>query len=154
MCEVAGPKPPPQDQEIGRRGPRPLDNAPMVLLAAAATGATGCSLQFMLTTGGLTGAGASLGTVLWFGAAVFVVAWLVAAIGFFIGLLFIGLPAWAGLDKLGWMSPGVAVAAGAALAAFVAGLFGGLPSAAFLLLPGAAAGWTLHRVAYGRKAAA
>jgi len=115
-------------------------------------GATGCSIQFVLMTGGLTGAGASLGTVLWSGAVVFIVAWLVAAFGFFIGLLFVGLPVWAGFEKLGWVSPGVAVVAGAALAALAAGLFGGLPSAAFLLLPGAAAGWMLHRAAYaGRR---
>ena len=111
----------------------------------------GCAIQFMLMTGGLTGAGASLGTALWFGVFVFVITWVVAALGFAIGLLFVGLPAWAGFDKLGWMSPGLAAASGAILAPLVAGLFGGLPSAAFLLLPGALAGWILHRVAYSRS---
>lgn len=137
--------------EMGPRGPKPLDNAPIAILAAAAAGAMGCAIQFMLMTGGLTGAGASLGTALWFGVFVFVITWVVAALGFAIGLLFVGLPAWAGFDKLGWMSPGLAAASGAILAPLVAGLFGGLPSAAFLLLPGALAGWILHRVAYSKS---
>lgn len=152
MHQAGDLKPSPRNREIGIRGPRPIDNAPVALLAATMGGATGCSIQFVLMTGDLTGAGASLGTVLWSGAVVFIVAWLVAAFGFFIGLLFVGLPVWAGFEKLGWVSPGVAVVAGAALAALAAGLFGGLPSAAFLLLPGAAAGWMLHRAAYaGRR---
>ena len=149
MREVADLKPDDSPgPEIGPRGPRPLDNAPIALIAAAATGASGCSLQFMVMTGGLTGAGASIGTVFWFGLMVFAVAWVVAAFAFLVGLLFVGMPVWAGLDRLGWMSSGASVVAGAALAAMVAGLFGGLISAAFLLLPGAAAGWMLHRVAY------
>jgi hypothetical protein len=123
----------------------------MALVAATAAGATGCSIQFMLMTGGLTGAGASIGMVLWSGLLVFLIAWIVAAIGFLIGLLFVGLPVWAALDRLGWISSGASVLAGGASAALVAGLFGGPPSAAFLLLPGAAAGWVLHRVAYVRR---
>lgn len=103
-------------------------------------------------TGGLSGAGESLGTVLWFGLLGMLVAWALAAIVFCIGLLFIGLPVWAGLDRLGWMSPGVAVVAGAALATLIGGAIGGLWFALFLLLPGAVAGWTLHRIAYGKPA--
>ena len=139
------------DRQTGWRGPRPLDNALPALFAATAAGATGCAIQFLILTGGLTAAGASLDTVLGSGLLVFVVTWLVAGFGFFIGLLFIGLPAWAGIDKLGWMSPGAAVAAGSGLSALIAGLFGGPLSAAFLVLPGAAAGWMLHRVAYGGR---
>lgn len=128
-------------------------------LAAIGAGATVCAAQFLLLTGGLTGAGASFGTVLWFGLLVFLIAWLIAAIGFGIGLLLIGVPAWAGLNRLGWMSQGAAMVSGAVLAALVgglpglmgAGLGGGLQSAAFMLLPGALAGWTLHHVAYGSK---
>ena len=129
------------------------------LRAAIVVGASVCSAQFLLVTGGLTGAGASLWTVVWFGLFVFMVTWLVAAIGFGLGLLLIGIPVWATLIKLGWMSEGVATAAGAILAALASGLLGSLASglgsavqpAAFMLLPGAAAGWTLHRVAYGKR---
>jgi hypothetical protein len=128
-------------------------------LAAIGVGAAVCSAQFLLVTGGLTGAGASLWTVVWFGLFVFMVTWLVAAIGFGLGLLLIGIPVWAALIKLGWMSEGVATAAGAVLAALAGGLLGSLASglgsalqpAVFMLLPGAAAGWTLHRVAYGGR---
>ena len=139
------------DRNVGRRGPRPLDNAPVAMLSAAAAGAAGCSIQFMLMTGSLTGVGASIGTVIWSGLLVFAVVWVVAALVFLVGLLFVGLPVWMGLDRLGWMSPVLAPGAGTALSALAAGRFGGLPSAAFLLLPGAAAGWTLHRVAYAGR---
>lgn len=126
-------------------------------LAAVAAGATVCSVQFLLMTGGLTGAGAPVGTVLWFGLVVFLVTWLVAAFGFVIGLLLIGLPVWAGLSALGRTSRGAAIAAGALLAALAGGLLGsmgmglngGLRSTAFMFIPGAVAGWTLHRIAYG-----
>jgi hypothetical protein len=77
--------------------------------------------------------------------------WLIAALGFFIGLLFVGLPVWAGLDRLGWVSRGAAIGTGAALSALVASPFGGSLSAAFLLLPGAAAGAVLHHVAYAGR---
>ena len=126
-------------------------------LAAVAAGATACSVEFMLMTGGLAGADAPVGTVLWFGLFVFLITWLVAAFGFVLGFLLVGLPAWAGLSALGWMSRGAAVAAGGLLAGLAGGLLGsmgtgldgGLSSAAFMLVPGAVAGWTLHRVAYG-----
>ena len=142
------------DQRLGSRGPRPLDDAPMALLAGAAAGATICAIQFMIVVGGLAGgsvaAEASTEAVLW-GCAFVLIAWLVAALGFFIGLLFIGLPVWAGFDRLGWTSAGAAIGAGAVLSALVAGLLGGPLSAGFLLLPGAAAGWGLHRVAYAGR---
>lgn len=132
-------------------------NATNALLAAIGAGAAVCSAQFLLVTGGLTGAGASVGTVVWFGLFVFIVTWLVAAIGFGFGLLLIGIPVWAALARLGWMSQGVSTAAGAILVALASGLMAsvgtgiefGLRSAVFMLIPGAVAGWTLHRVAYG-----
>lgn len=134
-------------------------NAANALMAAIGAGAAVCSAQFLLVTGGLTGAGASIGTVVWFGLFVFMVTWLVAAIGFGLGLLLIGVPVWAALVKLGWMSEGVATAAGAILVALASGLLGSigtgldsaLQSAVFMLIPGAVAGWTLHRVAYGGR---
>lgn len=132
--------------------PRP-DRAPSAFRAAVATGATACSVEFLLMTGGLSGTGASIQTVVTTGLTLFVITWLVAAAVFSIGLVLIGLPTWMGLEKLGWVSPGSAAASGSFLAAVVAGLFGGPFSAAFLVLPGAAAGWMLHRVAYGGRTA-
>jgi hypothetical protein len=115
-----------------------------------ATGATTCSVEFLLMTGGLSGNGASIQTVVTTGLMLFAITWLVAAAVFSIGLVLVGLPAWMGLEKLGWVSPTSATASGSLLAAAVAGLFGGPMSAAFLILPGAAAGWMLHHVAYGQ----
>ena len=129
--------------------PKP-DMAPSAFRAAVATGATACSVEFLLLTGGLSGNGASIQTVVTTGLMLFVITWLVAAAVFSIGLVLIGLPAWIGLAKLGWVSPVSATASGSLLASAVAGLFGGPTSAAFLILPGAAAGWMLHRVAYGK----
>lgn len=84
----------------------------------------------------------------------------VAAVVFAIGLVVVGLPAWALLHALHWRSRGAAVAAGAFLAAATTGVLtlannassvgsAGL-FALYLLLPGAAAGWALHRTSYGR----
>jgi hypothetical protein len=126
-------------------------------MAATAAGATVCAVQFLLMTGGFAGAGAPVSTVLWSGLVLFLITWFVAAFGFVIGLMLIGIPVWAGLSRLGWMSRPAAIASGAILAALVAGgvsfftsgLAGSFVPAAFLLLPGAAAGLALHRVAYG-----
>lgn len=41
----------------------------------------------------------------------FLITWLVAAFGFVMGLMLIGLPVWAGLSRLGWMSLGASIAA-------------------------------------------
>lgn len=137
-------------------------DASNAFMAATAVGATVCSAQFLLMTGGFAGAVASVGTVVWLGLFVFLITWLVAAFGFVMGLMLIGLPIWAGLSRLGWMSRGAPMAAGAVLASLAGGLLGsmgsgldgGLWSAAFMALPGVAAGWTLHRVAYRRAASA
>ncbi|HVL40640.1 MAG TPA: hypothetical protein VM348_00690 [Brevundimonas sp.] len=131
-------------------------------IAAVAAGATVCAIQFLLMDGGVAGANASVGAVLWWWFIVFLITWIVAAFGFVVGLMLIGLPVWAGLSRLGQVSRGSSMAAGALLASLAGGLLGsmgagmngGLPSAAFMVLPGLAAGWTLHRVAYGRAASA
>lgn len=136
------------------------DFEPRAFLGAIGAGAAVCAVQFkgLLALAGM-GSNASLSGLvvglLTFGA----VTWLIAALGFFIGLLFIGIPAWAALAALRWTSRRAAVAAGAVLAALagvgIASLDArNLPGlwmvAAFFVLPGAVAGWTLHRVAYGR----
>lgn len=85
----------------------------------------------------------------------------VAGVVFAIGLVVAGLPAWAVLHALRWRSRGAAMAAGALLAATAAGVLtlasdgSGVSAGVFallLLLPGAAAGWALHRTSYGRLA--
>jgi hypothetical protein len=75
-----------------------------------------------------------------------------------VGLVLIGGPAWWGLYRAGRRDRATAVLAGAILAPIMgaillAGLGGVVAAwtAGSLLLPGAAAGWTLHRVAYGRN---
>lgn len=76
------------------------------------------------------------------------------------GLIVIGTPAWLVLSRMGRTSRRDALVAGAALSAFAGGIFilaAGEPATAWepwafvtsLAIPGAAAGWTLHRVAYG-----
>ena len=89
------------------------------------------------------------------------VAFLYALVVFLVGLIVIGTPAWLVLLRLGRTTRRDAVIAGATLCT-VAGaviiLAMGEPApawepwalAATLAIPGAAAGWTLHRVAYGR----
>lgn len=88
----------------------------------------------------------------------------VAAPLFLLGVGVIGLPAMMVIEGTGQRSAPVAAALGTVLAVAVATLLiiatGGsasgapLVAALFLALPGAAAGWTPHRVAYGpsRKA--
>lgn len=77
------------------------------------------------------------------------------------GLIVIGTPAWLVLSRMGRNSRPNAVLAGAVLSAIAGGIFilaAGEPATAWepwaviasLAIPGAAAGWTLHRVAYGR----
>ena len=89
------------------------------------------------------------------------VAFLYAFVVFIAGLVVIGTPVWLVLAKLGRTTRTDAVLAGAALcflAAVALLLAAGEPGmawepwalAASLAIPGAAAGWTLHRVAYGR----
>ncbi|WP_029417016.1 hypothetical protein [Brevundimonas bacteroides] len=77
------------------------------------------------------------------------------------GLIVIGTPAWLVLSRTGRRSRRDAVVAGAVLSALAGAIFilaAGEPATAWepwafvasLALPGAAAGWTLHRVACGR----
>ncbi len=87
-------------------------------------------------------------------------AFLAALVVFSTGLLFIGLPAWFLLRRAGRRSRADAVIAGgvlsvigpAALALPTRGLAdpGSLIICLAVLVAGAIAGWTLHRVAYGR----
>lgn len=82
----------------------------------------------------------------------------IAGVVFAIGLVIVGLPAWALLHALQWRSRRAAMAAGAVLAAATTGVLtlanSSLGSAALfallLFMPGAAAGWALHRTSYGR----
>lgn len=82
-----------------------------------------------------------------------------AAAVFMIGLLVVGAPAWAVMHVRGLRSRKHAVTAGAVLTAGAVfalsalsgpqGAVGGLFAALVMTAPGAAAGWVLHRIAYG-----
>jgi hypothetical protein len=82
------------------------------------------------------------------------------AIVFAMGLLIVGLPAWAVLYRLGFRTRWVAVLAGSVLTSATASALAFALNAShsdagwfglLMIPPGAAAGWTLHRVAYGRS---
>ena len=83
----------------------------------------------------------------------------VASAVFAVGLLVVGAPVWAVMHRRGLRERKHAKTAGALLAAGVAlalsalagpqGLVGGVIFAILMLVPGAVAGWTLHRIAYG-----
>ena len=120
----------------------------------------------MLTLGlGVTMAAYSAGTdggSVFLGYLVLIPVWLIVAVPtYLIGLTVIGLPAWAIVERLGVRSRTAAVVIGAGLSTtttmipqLAVGLNQpeGLAWAAILqVLSGAAAGWTLHRVAYGRE---
>lgn len=94
------------------------------------------------------------------GLSIIPVATVIAGLAFMIGLAIVGLPAWAALHALRLRSRWFAALAGSILAPasiWVSGSWEAGPPTFnhFLLglvLPGAVAGWTLHRVAYrGRK---
>lgn len=82
-----------------------------------------------------------------------------AAAVFLAGLVVVGAPAWAVMHARGLRSRKHAVTAGALLTACAVaalsalsgpqGALGGLLAALVMAAPGAAAGWVLHRVAYG-----
>ncbi|WP_298158141.1 hypothetical protein [Brevundimonas sp.] len=130
--------------------------------AAAAVGAAVVAVEFgafAFTEGASTGM-AEFG----YGGEMLVVAWLYAFIVFLLGLLIVGTPVWllmARLKRNQRLDATVCGAVLAGLAGFVImQMFSGvvwswtpLAYAAALALPGAAAGWTLHRVAYGRRSA-
>jgi hypothetical protein len=78
---------------------------------------------------------------------------------FAVGLVIVGIPAWVALYRLGFRSRWTAALAGGLLASTTMtalalamegpgsdAVRGGL----LMLLPGVAAGWTLHRLAYGK----
>lgn len=83
-----------------------------------------------------------------------------AAAGFLIGLVVIGAPAWLTLHGLGHRKRRDAMLAGAALSSLTggvlllvwtdggAGVSNAMAAALLFLIPGAAAGWALHRIAY------
>lgn len=85
----------------------------------------------------------------------------IAGAGFLTGLVAIGAPAWLVLHGLGLRKRREAMIAGAVLSALTAGpglyvVTGGesgfvaaMAAMLLFLIPGAAAGWTLHRIAYG-----
>ena len=92
------------------------------------------------------------------------VAWIYAAVVYLAGLLVIGTPVWLLMAKIGWNTRQNAVTAGAILSGLtglvVLLLIGEAPAvwepwalAASLTIPGAIAGWVLHRVAYRDPAA-
>jgi hypothetical protein len=91
------------------------------------------------------------------GLSIIPVATVVAGLVFMIGLAIVGLPAWAALHALGFRSRWFAVLAGSVLAPAPIWAGGswevGAPAFSWVLLglvlPGAVAGWTLHRIAYG-----
>ena len=135
----------------------------VAFLAAALTGSFALSIEaaVLLAVEGL-GAG-FLGPVV-----VLVQAVVVALTGvfvvapvFLIGLVLVGGPAWLIIAATQIRSRTAATVMGAGLAGLVAGgillAFGFVAGGGFafggavLLIPGAVAGWTLHRVAYGRN---
>ena len=133
--------------------------AGLAFLTAAAAGAAVVTMEFVihtLTTSDATG--------LYWGWRTPMIVWLCALAVFLAGLLFIGTPVWLLMAGLGRNSRVVATGVGAILAAAAGFAIAQLNAvttwswdpivvAALLVLPGAAAGWTLHRVAYGKTAA-
>ncbi len=91
------------------------------------------------------------------GLAIIPVAAVVAGLTFLVGLVVVGIPAWAALHAVRLRSRWAAAIAGAMLAPasvwacgpwdVTASNFSWVPLG--LVLPGAVAGWTVHRLAYG-----
>lgn len=91
------------------------------------------------------------------GLSIIPVAAVIAGLTFLIGLVVIGIPAWAALHAVRLRSRWTAIIAGAILAPasvwvggpwdVAASNFSWIPLG--LILPGAVAGWTVHRLAYG-----
>jgi hypothetical protein len=105
-----------------------------------------------------TGGPVAMSAALWF---VFASAF-VTIPAFLIGLMLIGAPLWAAFERLQIRSRAAAILAGVLLApsAFVLitlplqGPEGpAWDMSVMMILPGALAGWTLHRVAYGMRSA-
>ena len=132
--------------------------------AAAGGGAVAVEAYLLLAVFGWVGGPAPTPEVfvqaLIFGFGLIVYIGPIAGVVFAIGLVIVGLPAWALLHALQWRSRRAAMAAGALLAAATTGVLtlannassvgsAGL-FALLLFMPGAAAGWALHRISYGR----
>lgn len=124
------------------------------LVGGVATDAVLLSVSLFLSFIGSDLGGGDLQGVLFFLGLVGVIATVV----FLGGLLVVGVPVWMIMHAYGLRSPKHAVAAGALLAAGATlalstlagfeGLVGGLVIALLMIGPGAAAGWTLRRIAY------
>ena len=85
---------------------------------------------------------------------------MIASLAFLVGLVIVGLPMWLALNALGLRARWIAVVAGSVLAPASLWVMerswedggSGLSSLLVgLVLSGAVAGWTLHRVAYGGR---
>lgn len=148
-------------------------NALVAVGAAAAMGGLGVAIVMIVAMGVgavmavLSGSSASLwgalsGAGMVVGLAAFAAVY--AGAVFAVGLFVIGLPVWAILHGLGFRTRVSAVVAGAVVASATAAvlmltasgwsdLTTGVWAAALLALPGAAAGWTFHKTAYGSKLA-
>jgi hypothetical protein len=135
----------------------------LALVLAAITGgiAVGLELWAGMMIAALAGGPAAVAQAAIMGLMIGLGGILYAAVAFGIGLVLIGGPAWLALHGLGARRRWAAVLTGAVLATAPAVIFlavvageqddwGAMPLAAFLILPGAAAGWVLHRIAYGR----
>ena len=128
--------------------------------AAAAVGAALVAVGFGLLalTESFSSSIAELAAGWW----VLPITWVYAFAVFLVGLLFVGTPVWLLMAALKRDSRTHALLTGAILSALAGFLIMQLFSdetarswlplayAAALVIPGAAAGWTLHRVAYGR----
>ena len=138
----------------------------LALVLAAITGgiAVGVEIWASMVVTALAGGAAAVAQAAAIGLMIGLMSAFYAAVAFGIGLVVVGGPAWLALHGLGARRRWAAVLTGAVLATAPGVIFlaavaseegdrGAMPLAAFLILPGAAAGWVLHRVAYGRPPA-
>ncbi|NJC40600.1 divalent metal cation (Fe/Co/Zn/Cd) transporter [Brevundimonas alba] len=137
--------------------------APEALVTAAAAGGVATGAGFVLAMAGTT-LPSSLPSplVVVTGLAMAVVMLgviaVLAAFVFAAGLFIVGLPAWAALYKLGFRARVDVIVAGGVLTGITVALlfpwYALNPDTAvfpmLMILPGAFAGWTFHRIAYGK----
>ncbi|OYX58096.1 MAG: hypothetical protein B7Y86_03555 [Brevundimonas subvibrioides] len=133
---------------------------PAAAIAAGFVVMTGFIFVAVLSTLTSGLAASEIGRGLWIAP----VAWIYAMVVYLVGLLVIGTPVWLIMARQSRDARRHAVLAGAILSALAGAiilfLLGEPPVAwepwafaASLAIPGAVAGWTLHRVAYGKAAA-